>query len=144
MIYQIALISQIIYFATCTCSKSYQHFIDLYNISLDCLRFNQLLLAIPKIWKNKLQKKKKDEQLVCLPQMRSQLTEPNINKIIYKWNLHTTGAALFPHRTCLFWEDENNAPIPWRIFFLMIYNTTIDSYSRIFQFKTFCKIIATK
>ena len=50
----------------------------------------------------------------------------------------------FPHKICSYWEEEFNILIPWKEIFRTIYNTIIDSYSRIFLLKIFYEITATK
>jgi len=97
---------------------------------LDQLQFNQLIIAIPKTRKIKLQNGKKNKLMVCLSQIRclKWLSGVKINKIIYIWNLNITGTALFLHRTCWFWEDEFNDAILWKDYIRKMYRTTVDSY----------------
>ena len=122
---------------------SFSQFCVKYGHCIDHLQYNQLMSAIPMKWKRVLQNK--DRLFVCMPKIRcDRWLVTKINKKVYKFYLCNTGKTFYPHRLCTVWEDEFNTPILWRHYFRNIYNTTIDSYSRIFQIKTFYKIIATR
>ena len=84
--------------------------------------------------------------LVCHPygKKTNWLKGTKINKEIYNFHMSSKDLRAIPYRIHSKWENLFDVPIPWNQVFNLIYKTTLDSYSRYFQFKLIYNYLATK
>ena len=62
---------------------------------------------------------------------------------MYDFFMESKSLKINPENTMSYWEDDFNIALPWRQIFQLPYKLTIDSASRIFQFKLLHKFLAT-
>lgn len=122
----------------------YNQIVEVYGDICSPYSYNQLVSALKKNWKQKINNVK-TKLLVCRPGQRNNgwLNGNKINKKINKFYLYNDLLITYPYKTFKKWEDLLDQPIPWERVFRTIYQTSIDARSRLFQIKILYNFLPT-
>lgn len=122
----------------------FDEFRAMYGEACTKYSFTQLILAIGRKWKQKINQGE-GKLLVCKPSIRNSkwLKGTKINKDIYTFYLTKKSLNIVPHSTYEKWEDTFDYPLPWEKIFRLIYKTTVDVQNRFFQIKIIYNFLPT-
>ena len=114
------------------------------EVGINFMEYYGLIDAIPRAWKLLLLNYIPQPNIVVHP-ILSIINHKTISKIIYGKSLSLF--SLRPTETCIKWQEKTGHDFSeeeWKNIFLEIYQTSISSTLRAFQFKLLHQILATK
>ena len=125
-----------------TCSfMKYDEFIVKFGKICTYYKYNQLVSAIPSVWKKA--KPNTIKIWVCMPNMRNKiwLTGDKINRDIYTYLLKLNSSDDISLHIKHYWHDILDCHIPWKKVFSLPYRITMDPKLRYFQYKLIRKFL---
>jgi len=121
---------------------SYTNFSLKFGNTCPEFQYIQLTSAIPVYWKSSLKHPSPDLR-VCMPICRDRTwcQKKKINKYLYIFFMKETNLCEPSYKIQLSWEEYFDIPIPWKQVYCLPYKLSIDTHTRMFQYKLLFKFL---